>query len=308
MLYERRKMIFGVQFMVLCSVFAFMTSAALAHPHHEQGKKGKVYLVGLGTGDMGNMTIRARDTIAEADIIFAMQGVREAYATLLTGKEVHDAGHGLFGMMHRAEKQAEKKGAKDIGTGPSGQQPVGRHRKPLAEIQKQQDETRKIIREGVAAGKTIAILDNGDPTIFGPHIGYLREFADLSPVVIPGLSSFNAANAALKRDVTRGSQSSSVILTAARGAREGYQGKDSLAKLAESQSTLVFYTMGMNLAEVVDVLKKSYPADTPLAIVFHAGSKEKERVLQATLDTVLKQTEGRDLPFEHLIYVGDFLK
>jgi precorrin-4 methylase len=203
---------------------------------------------------------------------------------LLKGKQIHDAGHGLFMKMARL------------------------HHKPPEEIETQENETRRIIREAVAAGKTVAVLDNGDPMIYGPHAGYLEEFANLSPEVVPGLSSFNAANAALKRDVTRGVASHSVILTAAMGSQEGYSGKDSLEKLAESQSTMVFFTMGMDLPAVVEKLKRSYPGDTPIAIVSQAGCRESENVLRATLDTVLAQTEGGKLPFEHLIYVGDFLR
>jgi precorrin-4 methylase len=34
----------------------------------------------------------------------------------------------------------------------------------------------------------------------------------------------------------------------------------------------------------------------------------KEKVILATLDTILDTTKDMELPFEHLIYVGDFLK
>lgn len=275
-------------------------AVACASAQNGQPAKGRLYLVGMGTGDPDNMTLRAQKTVAAADVIFAMKGVQERYADLLKGKQIHDAGHGLFMKMARREKVEEKPGAKPA--------PPRRHHKSPEEIEAQQNETRRIIREAVAAGKTVAVLDNGDPMIYGPHAGYLEEFADLSPEVVPGLSSFNAANAALKRGVAHGVASHSVILTAAMGSREGYSGKDSLEKLAESQSTMVFFTMGMDLPAVVEKLKRSYPGDTPIAIVSQAGSRESESVLRATLDTVLAQTEGGKLPFEHLIYVGDFLR
>ena len=251
-------------------------------PAHAGGK-GRLYLVGLGAGDMDNMTIRAQKTIAQAQVVFAMPGVLKDYASLLEGKELHEAGHGLFSDFGRGHGDEGKRKARE-------------------------EEVRTIIRGAVAAGRTVAILDNGDPMVFGPHTGYLAEFADLDPEVVPGLSSFNAANAALLRAVTSGQVSHSVILTAAMGSREGYQGQDTLAKLAESQSTMVFFTMGMDLPEVVSQLKQSYPGDTPIAIVSFAGYRGKETVLRATLDTVLESTGGGRLPFEHLIYVGDFLE
>jgi len=261
---------------------ALFVSLALFSPAAHAAGKGHLYLVGLGVGDRGNMTIRAKKVIEEADVFFAMKGLREDYADLLTGKEVHEAGHGLFASFAR-HGSAET-------------------------VKAQEEEARTVIRKAVAAGKTVAILDSGDPMVYGPHTGYLKEFADLHPEVIPGLSSFNAANAALLRGVASGHVSHSVIMTAAMGARAGYTGKDSLAELAKTPSTMVFFTMGMDLPEVVGQLKQSYPGDTPIAIVSYAGYKDRQTVLKATLDTVVEATSGGRLPFEHLIYVGDFLK
>jgi len=265
--------------MIIAAVFVSLFFL-LASAHADGG--GKLYLVGLGVGDRDNMTIRARKTIAGADVIFAMKGIREGYADLLSGKEVHEAGHGLFASF-------------------------GHHRS-ADKVKAMEREARTVIRSAVAAGKTVAILDGGDPMVYGPHTGYLKEFADLNPEVVPGLSSFNAANAALLRGVASGQVSHSVIMTAAMGARKGYKGKDSLAELAKTQSTMVFFTMGMNLPEVIKQLRQSYPGDTPIAIVSHAGYREKQKVLKATLDTIIGKLDGGRLPFEHLIYVGDFLK
>lgn len=268
---------------------------------------GKFYLVGLGTGDVGNMTLRARDTIAAADVIFIMQGQRQRYAQFLEGKEVYDAGHGLFGLgrpLREEEKQDSARGAALRKTEARNM----KHQYESAEaMQKHQEENRRIIRDSVAAGKTVAVLCPGDPTLFSPQISYIEEFADLSPVIIPGLSCFNAANAALQRSVTLGVNSRSVILTAARAATDGYQGTDNLEKLAASRATLVFFTMGLQLEQLVATLAKYYPGETPMAIVFHAGDSGKEHLLQATVDTLLLQTEGMELPFEHLVYIGDFL-
>ncbi|MCD4811381.1 tetrapyrrole methylase, partial [bacterium] len=60
------------------------------------------------------------------------------------------------------------------------------------------------VRQGIKEGKKIAILDHGGPLIYGPWVWVLEEFADLTPTVIPGVSSFNAASAILKKEVTSG--------------------------------------------------------------------------------------------------------
>ena len=169
-------------------------------------------------------------------------------------------------------------------------------------------QTRRIIREAVAAGKTIAVLDYGDPMIYGPQSGFISEFSDLNPMIVPGVSSFNAANAAIARGLTDGPNSESIILTAAKVARAGYEGTDSLVKLSETQSTMAFFTMGVELGEVVQQLKQNYDGNTPIAIVYYAGDLEKQSVLHATLDTIVDAVGDKPLPFEHMIYVGDFLR
>lgn len=262
---------------ILIAAVSFITipDAALA------AEKGGLYLVSTGVGDPDNMTVRAHKIISKASIVFARKGASERMPELLAGKEIHDAGHGMF-----------------WNNGNKGN-------RPKAEIAAQEDATRRIIRTGVAAGKTVVILDNGDPAIYGPHTGYLKEFSDLNPEVVPGISSFNAANAALKTGVTGGS-SRAVILTAATQT-PGEKTGDTLARLAESRSTMVFF-MDRNLAEAVKQLKTHYAGTTPIAIVSEAGSAKKQAVLKATLDTVVERTGNGKLPFQHLIYVGDFLQ
>lgn len=275
---------------------------ALALPVLAAAGQGAFYLVSTGVGDADNMSVRAWRTIERADVVLAMQPeqAREKYAELLKDKPVHPAGHGLFGRMPQRLVATSAQGGRQPG--------------PAAapELADQQEQTRKIISDAVAAGKTVVLLDSGDPTIYGPQTGYLREFADLAPQVIPGISSFNAANAALGRGITEGRPSRSVILTAAASktpnAPAGYHGRDSLTELAKSQSTLVFFTMGLNLPDVVAQLKTSYPADTPIALVLHAGSAARQRVVRATLESIVAQLGDEPLPFEHLIYVGDFLR
>ena len=98
----------------------------------------------------------------------------------------------------------------------------------------------------------------------------------------------------------------SPALTAAFGGRK-YSGLDSIEKLAQNQATMVFFTMFLDLEKVVKKLKIHYPEDTPVAIVLSAGYRDKQKIIRATLGTILEKTKGKKLPFEHLIYVGDFL-
>jgi precorrin-4/cobalt-precorrin-4 C11-methyltransferase len=258
---------------------------------------GQLYLVSVGIGDPDNMTLRAQKTIAGADIVFGMPMVLGQHAALLEGKAVYEAGHGLFREL--PPRPTAPPGSPDAD---AARQRDGEDR-PALEAQ-----ARRVIRDAVAAGKTVAVLDYGDPMIFGPQTGYLSEFADLSPVVVPGISSFNAANAALRRSPTGGVGSQAVILTRPpRGEAEDGRA-ETFRTLAASPSTLVLFTMRTKLPELVAQLKASRPGDTPIAIVFYAGFSARERVLTATLDSILAAVGDAPLPFAHLIYVGEFLQ
>lgn len=239
---------------------------------------GKLALVSMGTGDPDNMTIRAQKTIAAADIFFTMGGRSDRYGDLVKGKPVYDAEHGLFG----------KDGA--------------RPRKSAEDAEKLRVENRRIIREAVAAGKNVVILDNGDPTIFGPQIGYMEEFADLNPEIVPGISSFNAANAALQTSVVNGA-ARAVMLTSG-SLNDGRD--DSLARALNDGVTLALF-MVRDLDAFISAIGAKVSRDMPVAIVSNAGSREQERVIRGTLDTILK-TVGSEKMGAYLLYIGDSVK
>jgi precorrin-4 methylase len=115
--------------------------------------------------------------------------------------------------------------------------------------------------------------------------------------VVPGLSCFNAANAALQAGVTQGTNSHSVLLAS------GW----SVDEMAVHGSTMVLFTMRHELKNFSDSLSRHYPADTPVAIVYKAGYAAEEKVTRGTLGTIAEQLGPNRMPFEYLLYVGDFL-
>ena len=58
---------------------------------------------------------------------------------------------------------------------------------------------------------------------------------------------------------------------------------------------------------MVEKLKTHDPEDTPIAIVCYAGYKQKEHTVKERLDTIVEATKNQLFPFEHLVYVADFM-
>ena len=286
------KKVFTSKLRCIFALLMFVVVVSLGsgqNAYAKEASKTHLYLVSVGNGDQDNITLRAINTIKDSHIIFCDKRILDKFPVLLHEKEIHDTGFGIFGIYGKTPEEAKKN-----------------KRFNYEEKLKEFNEINSIIRKAVKDGKTVSVLDSGDPTIYGPHMWYMEAFEDLNPEIIPGISCFNAANAALKKGVTSGKKAHSVILTASFG-KEEYTGIDSIEKLAANQSTMVFFTMFLNFEEVVKKLSTHYPPETPIAIVLYAGYKEKEKVIQGTLGTILEKTKGEKLPHEHLIYVGDFL-
>ena len=62
----------------------------------------------------------------------------------------------------------------------------------------QRAKNNKSIADVLKAGKSVAILEYGDPTIYPPWPGWLDPALKERVEVVPGLSAFNASNAMLK--------------------------------------------------------------------------------------------------------------
>jgi len=92
-----------------------MTDAS-SYPHAAQAAgeslpaylSGRFHLVSTGIGDAGNMTVNAQQVLRRADVVFGISRLLERFADLLRGKELHDAGHGLFMELIRKDIPAEK--------------------------------------------------------------------------------------------------------------------------------------------------------------------------------------------------------
>lgn len=65
--------------------------------------------------------------------------------------------------------------------------------------------------------------------------------------------------------------------------------------------------MKTEFAEFIEKLLVNYPPETPVAVVKHAGYAEQEAVIRSRLGNILDEIDAEELPFEYMIYVGDFL-
>ena len=246
-----------------------------------QEAKGRVFLVGTGPGDPGLISVKAAQLLKRADLVFCFSWMKDELTPFVRPGVVEVASPLLMGGQYCGQNPDEYSGEL--------QQRVRQTNDALAQLKKR-------VQTAIAEGKTVAFADNGDPTIFSPW-GWVPDLlAELSPVVIPGMSSFNAANAVLQRGLA--GQRSCILSSGGDLGSPDPQGRLS--------STLVFFTQRVKIQDLLAQLRDRYPADTPVAIVCDV-SYPGEKIIRGQLGTFAGVVAKEKLPLLYLLYVGDAL-
>jgi precorrin-4/cobalt-precorrin-4 C11-methyltransferase len=113
-------------------------------------------------------------------------------------------------------------------------------------------------------------------------------------------------DAALQRELTLPEVAQSLVLTRTSGRASAMPEKEKLAAFATTGATLAIHLSIHVLEKIVAELIPFYGPDCPIALVFRASWPD-ERIVQATLETIVGAT--RDNPMERtaLILVGPAL-
>jgi precorrin-4/cobalt-precorrin-4 C11-methyltransferase len=230
----------------------------------------KVYFIGVGPGDPELITVKALKVLKQADVVI--------YAGSLINPEI----------LKYAKKDA----------------------KIYDSAKMDREEIIRVMVEEVKRGKIVARLHPGDPHIYGA----LKEQQDalkkegVSYTVIPGVSSFLAAAAALDTELTLPGVSQTIIITRASYRATPVPDSENLESLARHKATLVIFT-GIQLIEriVDELLKGGYPPETPVGVVYKASWPE-QIVLKGTLQNIVKMVKDARIYRTALIIVGEVVE
>ncbi|TAJ23348.1 MAG: uroporphyrinogen-III C-methyltransferase [Nitrospirae bacterium] len=236
---------------------------------------GKVYLVGAGPGDPSLLTLRGKECLEQADVVF--------YDYLANPV-----------LLDHVPARAER-----IYVGRRGR---GAYR--------DQCEINRLIVEKAKAGKAVVRLKGGDPFVFGRG-GEEAEAvaaAGLSFEVVPGVTAAVAAPAYAGIPVTHRTMASTVTFVT--GHEDPTKGDSSLEwpRLASANGTLVFL-MGMkNLPAIVEHLtREGKPPDTPVALI-RWGTRSTQRTVVGTLRDIVAKAEAARLEPPTTIVIGPVVR
>jgi precorrin-4/cobalt-precorrin-4 C11-methyltransferase len=227
----------------------------------------KVYVIGAGPGDPGLLTLRGAELIGRCPVVL--------YTGSLVPKEV----------VARARPDA----------------------RVLDSAGMTLDEIVAVMVEARDADQDVARVHTGDPSLFGSTAEQMRrlEALGIPCEIVPGVSSFSAAAAALGKELTLPELSQTVILTRA-GGRTPMPPGEELSELARHGATLALFLSITLLDEVVEALIPAYGADCPVAVV-HKASCPDQQIVTGTLADIHGKVKAARIRTQSMILVGRVL-
>lgn len=223
-----------------------------------------VYFVGAGPGDPQLLTVRA-------DCL-----LRQARVCIYAGSLVNP---GILELLPETCRRHDS-AALDLGQ--------------IVELFKQaRDRDEDVIR-----------LHTGEPAIYGA-IGEQMDALDALGIeyeIVPGISSFQAAAAAIKTELTAPEVAQTIILTRTAG-RTPMPASEDLSRLAAARASLCIFLSTDRIEELVATLLPHYGPQCPAACVYHASWPDQQ-VVRGTLADIAGKIVAAGFKKTAMILVG----
>lgn len=225
--------------------------------------------IGAGPGDPDLLTLKGYKRIKEADVII--------YSDSLENPEI----------LKYANSNAEIFDSKDI---------------ILEDII-------DIIVSRTNEGKKVIMLYTGDISIYSSITEQIEGIkkAGIEIEVIPGISSYQAASARLRKEYTVPGGTQTLILTRMTG-RIPVSYLENIVSLSKHNSSLVlFLSMGI-FNNTIKELKTILPPETPVAVT-HKVTWPDEIIISGTISDISKKIRNFSISNKtSLVIIGNFLK
>jgi precorrin-4 C11-methyltransferase/precorrin-6x reductase len=224
----------------------------------------KVIFIGAGPGDPELLTVKARNILRRADVV--------VYAGSLIPEAVLSEAAGTAKLVNSAHLTLEQ--------------------------------VMDCLIEAVRAGRRVVRLQSGDTSIYSAiqEQMTLLDAASIGYEVVPGISSFQAAAAALKAELTLPEVVQTIILTRGEGETRMPAGEE-LAALARHGATLCVFLSARLASAVEQQLLTAYPPETPAAIC-HRVSWPDEKIVMTELRNLSAAIQEHQFTRTTLILVG----
>lgn len=167
------------------------------------------------------------------------------------------------------------------------------------------EEQFSLMKDFYDKGLLVVRLHTGDPCIYGAIQEQMAFFDqhNMSYHITPGISSFQAAAAALRSQFTIPEKVQTIILTRGEG-RTPMPEKEKLHLLARSQSTMCIFLSAGIVEDVQKELLEHYAPETPVAACYKLTWKD-ERIYRGELKDLAAIVKENNLTLTTMLVVGE---
>ncbi len=227
----------------------------------------RVYIIGAGPGDPGLLTVRAVELIRRCPVIVYTGSLvpRELLAEAPASARIYDSASMNL------------------------------------------DEIMSVVLDARERDLDVARVHTGDPMIFGSTAEQMRRMAaaGIEVEVVPGVSSFTAAAAALGRELTLPEVSQTVIVSRVEGRTPMPEGQR-LPDIGAHGATLALFLSVNLLTKMSRELSPHYGGDCPVAVV-HKASCPEQKIVRGTLDDIAARVKEQGITTQSIVLVGRVL-
>ncbi|HTR44561.1 MAG TPA: uroporphyrinogen-III C-methyltransferase [Thermodesulfovibrionales bacterium] len=238
-------------------------------------RKGTVYLVGAGPGDIGLLTIKGLKCLRKAEVVVY---------------DLHLNAQILNYISHDAEFiYAGKRGGHHAMT---------------------QDEINSVLVRKALEGKVICRLKGGDPFVFGRGGEEALELVKhgIAFEVVPGVSSSVAAPAYAGIPLTHRLYSSSFAVIPGYEDTTKEESSIDWARLATGVGTLVVLMAVKNLDTLVTrLIENGRSPETPVAIV-RWGTRPDQQTIVSTLKEIVSEAKENEIKPPAVVVIGEVVR
>jgi precorrin-4/cobalt-precorrin-4 C11-methyltransferase len=171
------------------------------------------------------------------------------------------------------------------------------------------EQTLALYENALRDKKKVARIHSGDPSLWGAVAEQLEACAELGleTEVVPGVSAFTAAAAAVGRELTVPEVAQSVILTRLEGGKTPMPAGESIREFARHGTTMAVFLSAARSGQLArELAAGGYPASTPVVVAYRVTWPD-ELVLRCTIGT-LEETVKRHRLWKHTLFlVGEAL-
>ena len=156
-----------------------------------------------------------------------------------------------------------------------------------------------------AQDKDVARVHSGDPSLYGAIAEQIRRLKSLGIEyeIVPGVSAYAAAAAALGIELTVPEVTQSLILTRTAMKSSAMPPGEELTSLGKTGATLAIHLSVRNLRQIERDLIHLYGDDCPVIVAYRVGWPD-EAYIHGTLADIRKKVQAEKITRTALIFVG----